>query len=95
MSDTLDQRHETLLGTTTEVPPSVNKEAFQLPLHYGREGTKSQTSDKERLYVLGIPLHKLSRQAQFLVCVSGVMVFYLLYGYTQVSYSVYMVSIRR
>ena len=37
------------------------------------------------LYVLCIPLHKLSRSMQFMVCVAGVMFFYLLYGYAQVS----------
>ncbi len=37
------------------------------------------------LYVLCIPLHKLSRPAQFMTCVLGVMFFYLLYGYTQVN----------
>ena len=36
------------------------------------------------LYVLCIPLHKLSQSVQFIVCVAGVMFFYLLYGYAQV-----------
>lgn len=39
----------------------------------------------EETYVLGIPLHKLSQPIKFIVCVCGVMVFYLLYGYAQVS----------
>ena len=63
---------------------------FQLPLYY-HGNTKSHDSSGEHevvtpLYVLGIPLHKLSRTFQFLVCVIGVMFFYLLYGYTQVDY---------
>ena len=37
------------------------------------------------LFVLCIPLHKLSRPVQFATCVLGVMFFYLLYGYTQAS----------
>ena len=61
---------------------------FQLPLYY-HGNAKSHDSSSEHegatpLYVLGIPLHKLSRTFQFLVCVFGVMFFYLLYGYTQV-----------
>jgi len=36
------------------------------------------------LYVLGIPLHKTSPLFQLIFSVTGVMVFYLLYGYVQV-----------
>ena len=61
---------------------------FQLPLYYhGNQKSRDSSSEHEAvtpLYVLGIPLHKLSRTFQFLVCVFGVMFFYLLYGYTQV-----------
>lgn len=39
---------------------------------------------KEKNYVMGIPLHSLSSPLQLCVCISGVMFFYLLYGYVQV-----------
>ena len=37
------------------------------------------------LFVLGIPLHKTSPLFQLVFSVSGVMIFYLLYGYVQVN----------
>ena len=74
----------------TEQSECNHLDKFQLPLHY-HGNTKSHDSSSEHevttpLYVLGIPLHKLSRTFQFLVCVFGVMFFYLLYGYTQVDH---------
>ena len=45
---------------------------------------EEQVCEVEKEHVLGIPLHKMSRPLKFAVCVGGVMVFYLLYGYTQV-----------
>ena len=58
-----------------------------LPLYYHDNKKSHDTSVEEpaSLYVLGIPLHKLSKASQLLVCVVGIMFFYLLYGYTQVS----------
>ena len=44
----------------------------------------NQDDLKEKTYVMGIPLHSLSKPFQLCVCVCGVMVFYLLYGYVQV-----------
>ena len=57
-----------------------------LPLYYhGNKKSHDPSADEPTpLYVLGIPLHKLSKTNQFLVCVIGIMFFYLLYGYTQV-----------
>lgn len=40
--------------------------------------------DPSPVYVLGIPMHKLSRPVQFVVCFCGIVFFYLLYGYSQV-----------
>lgn len=37
------------------------------------------------LFVLGIPLHKTSPLFQLVFSVTGVMIFYLLYGYIQVN----------
>lgn len=45
-------------------------------------GTESSV---DPVYVLGIPMHRLSRPLQFVICFCGVVVFYLLYGYSQVS----------
>ena len=36
------------------------------------------------LYVLGVPINKLSPMKQFTVCLCGVLIFYLIYGYSQV-----------
>ena len=41
-------------------------------------------SDKSPLYVMGMNLHKFSAPVQMGVCVAGVLVLYLLYGYSQV-----------
>lgn len=94
-SDIHERRHEHLLDDRYETmppppwrAPTVDQESSQLPLYYNRGNIKTQASDvaaNKGLYVLGIPLHRLSRLSQFFVCVGGVMVFYLLYGYTQVS----------
>ena len=74
---------------TVEQSDHNHLDKFQLPMYYHGNTTKSHDSSSEHeavtpLYVLGIPLHKFSRTFQFLVCMFGVMFFYLLYGYTQV-----------
>ncbi len=71
------------------------QEESVLPLHnttvhskYNEPSPAETVAEKEtvtELFVLCIPLHKLSRPVQFVTCVLGVMFFYLLYGYTQVS----------
>lgn len=38
----------------------------------------------EELKVLGINLNSFSAPMQFLICVAGVFIFYLIYGYLQV-----------
>lgn len=43
-----------------------------------------QQAKEQRLDILGIPLHSMSKPYQFIVCCSGVLVFYLFYGYVQV-----------
>lgn len=48
------------------------------------QGTGSRTAAVEKLYVLGIPLHNTSQSFQFVIATSGVMLFFLLYGYVQV-----------
>lgn len=48
------------------------------------QATGSGAVEVEKLYVLGIPLHKTSKSFQFLVAVVGIMMFYLVYGYIQV-----------
>lgn len=45
----------------------------------GEEYSKLEQSD-----ILGIPMHRLSRPVQFGICVCGIVLFYLLYGYSQV-----------
>ncbi|XP_064406705.1 adenosine 3'-phospho 5'-phosphosulfate transporter 2-like isoform X2 [Halichondria panicea] len=69
------------------------QEESVLPLHnttvhlkYNEPSPAETVAEKEtvtELFVLCIPLHKLSRPVQFVTCVLGVMFFYLLYGYTQ------------
>lgn len=49
--------------------------------------TDGECMDVVPSYLLGIPMHKLSRPVQFGVCSSGVIFFYLLYGYSQVYYT--------
>jgi adenosine 3'-phospho 5'-phosphosulfate transporter B3 len=41
----------------------------------------------EDVVVLGVNLSKFSKLTQFLICVAGVFVFYLIYGYLQVKSS--------
>ena len=38
-----------------------------------------------KLVILGLSLESLSKSGQFFVCCSGVFMFYLIYGYVQVS----------
>ena len=38
----------------------------------------------QELYILGVAVHSMSPVVQFIYCVSGVMFFFLLYGYIQV-----------
>jgi len=45
---------------------------------------------KVPLYVLGINLDRMSAPVQMGVCVAGVLVLYLLYGYSQVNFSTTM-----
>ena len=91
-------RRQSLIGSRTF--PRRNKQTMAhasrsrlqeeslLPLYNTvREFKHGEPPSKEpltELYVLGIPLHKLSRPVQFITCVCGVLFFYLLYGYTQV-----------
>jgi len=44
-----------------------------------------RSREVDNLFVLGIPLHKTSPLFQLVFSVTGVMIFYLLYGYVQVN----------
>lgn len=46
---------------------------------------KLNSDGRKELVVLGIALDSLPKSAQFFVCCGGVFVFYLIYGYVQVS----------
>lgn len=48
-------------------------------------GSGGNSDGRKELVVLGIALDSLPKSAQFLVCCGGVFVFYLIYGYVQVS----------
>lgn len=48
-------------------------------------GSGGNSDGRKELVVLGIALDSLPKSAQFFVCCGGVFVFYLIYGYVQVS----------
>ena len=48
-------------------------------------GSGGNSNGRKELVVLGIALDSLPKSAQFFVCCGGVFVFYLIYGYVQVS----------
>jgi len=88
------------LNTMAHASPRKHASEHILPLHHqpslkSTEYTESKEEVTE-LYVLCVPLHKLSRAVQFTVCVLGVMFFYLLYGYTQVrrSLGIFIIAAR-
>ena len=66
------QTDHTLTATVNEPPSSTPSSSSSLD------------TPPYPLYVLGIPMHNFSRPVQFLVCFSGVVFFYLLYGYSLV-----------
>ncbi|XP_065900020.1 adenosine 3'-phospho 5'-phosphosulfate transporter 2-like isoform X2 [Dysidea avara] len=63
----------------TEVISESTGQASQAP----QPEIISRSREVNDLYVLGIPLHKTSPLFQLVFSVTGVMVFYLLYGYVQ------------
>lgn len=57
------------------------------PLHHDTDSPphlQPAIQAENHVRVLGIPVHKMSRPIQFIVCVAGTLILYLLYGYTQV-----------
>ena len=69
----------------TEVISESTGQASQAP----QPEIISRSREVNDLYVLGIPLHKTSPLFQLVFSVTGVMVFYLLYGYVQVNTDYY------
>ena len=52
----------------------------------GQYGFKRTSfSSKQQLVIIGVSLDHLSRSSQLFICCTGVFVFYLVYGYVQVS----------
>lgn len=53
----------------------------------GQDELSRKSVNVEDLYVFGIPLDGLSKPLQMVICCGGVLLFYLIYGYVQVSTS--------
>ena len=77
------------ISTDATARITMSKYISQVEQHDSPSASGSRAGEVEQLYVLGIPLHKTSQSFQFLYAVSGVMLFYLVYGYVQV-YMVYL-----
>ena len=78
------KRQHSIPRDTVATRLSMNKYTSQVEQHSSPSATGPRPVAVEQLYVLGIPLHKASQSFQFLYAVTGVMLFYLLYGYVQV-----------
>lgn len=57
----------------------------QIEISVQSQRDKEDATCKRELLVLGFSLDSLPRSAQFLICCGGVFLFYLIYGYVQVS----------
>ena len=53
------------------------------------EVPKGKEEKRDNLYLFCFDISKLNRNFQFIICVGGVFLFYLLYGYYQVIFSRY------
>ncbi len=58
------------------------------------EHSQEAVNKAPSVHVLGIPMHKMSRPVQFVLCFSGIVIFYLLCGVSQVSIGLWMDSFK-
>lgn len=57
----------------------------QIEISIQSQRDKEEATCNRELVILGFSLDSLPRSAQFLICCGGVFLFYLIYGYVQVS----------
>ncbi|KAK3737523.1 hypothetical protein QZH41_010637, partial [Actinostola sp. cb2023] len=62
-------------------PKSTESKSMSVTIDTRQQGMLSAKEDN--LYMLGIPLHAMSKPKQLAVCCGGVLLFYLIYGYVQ------------
>lgn len=80
--DAEDTSAEDAFKVTPTMEPNTRK-FVSINISTKQEVISPHIRTTEELYVLGLNLGKFSRSVQFIICLGGVFVFYLIYGYLQ------------